>query len=251
MARMTLLEMTRNILSEMSSDTVDSYTDTVESQQVAEILVATYYQIIDGREWPHLYRNFRLNAPTTGNPTKLGVPTNVMDIKWIKYNVKNDGGKDVYKEIPFVEPEEFTRILDGRDNTKSNVQIINDNGEIFLNIYNDRQPTMWTTFYESNIYFDSYNAAVESPARLASSKSVAYGKLYPNITVSDSLVFDLPIEAFSFLLEEAKSVCFLTLKQMAHPKAEQHAVTHRRRMSREAWIVNRGIVYPSYGRRPR
>lgn len=249
MARMTLLEMTQNILSEMDSDTVDSYTDTVESQQVAEIIKATYFQLLDGRDWPHLYHNFRLNAPSTGNPTKCGIPSNVMSIKWVKYNIKNDSGRDRFTEIPFVEPEEFTRILEQRDSTASNIQVVNDNVEIFLNIYNDRQPTMWTSFTEANIYFDAYNSAIESPARLSSSKTVCFGKLYPNITMSDSLLFDLPIEAFSYLLEEAKSTCFLTLKQMPNQKAEQHAITHRRRMSRQAWAINRGIVYPDYGRK--
>ena len=53
--RMTLLEMVTDILSDMESDPVTSYLDTPESQQVAQMLQTTYYNIIDGRDWPHLY----------------------------------------------------------------------------------------------------------------------------------------------------------------------------------------------------
>ena len=45
MAKMTLLEMTQNILSAMDSDAVNSIGDTVESLQVADVIVETYYEL--------------------------------------------------------------------------------------------------------------------------------------------------------------------------------------------------------------
>ena len=55
---------------------------------------------------------------------------------------------------------------------------------------------------------------------------------------------------FTYLLNEAKSTCFLTLKQMANQKAEQVSVTQRRKMSQDAWKLQteKGIMYPNYGR---
>ena len=84
---------------------------------------------------------------------------------------------------------------------------------------------------------------------LKTAKNQCYGKVYPTVTVSDGFYFDLPPDAFSYLLNEAKSTCFLTLKQQQNNKAEQHAVTQRRRMSQEAWKLRNGITYPNYGRK--
>lgn len=67
--------------------------------------------------------------------------------------------------------------------------------------------------------------------------------------MSDTFTPDLPVQMFSYLLNEAKSVCFATLKQMANMKAEQASTTQRRRMSQEAWRIKNGIAYPNYGRK--
>ena len=54
---------------------------------------------------------------------------------------------------------------------------------------------------------------------------------------------------FSYLLNEAKSTAFLTLKQMANQKAEQQSVSQRRRMSQESWKITNGITFGNYGRK--
>jgi hypothetical protein len=66
--------------------------------------------------------------------------------------------------------------------------------------------------------------------------------------LSDTFTPDLPVQMFTYLLNEAKSTAFLTLKQMANQKAEQVSVSQRRRMSQDAWKVSNGITYPNYGR---
>ena len=45
-AEQTVLQLTQNILSAMSSDEVNSISDTVESMQVATILQNKYYDIV-------------------------------------------------------------------------------------------------------------------------------------------------------------------------------------------------------------
>ena len=54
---------------------------------------------------------------------------------------------------------------------------------------------------------------------------------------------------FTYLLNEAKSASFLTLKQMPNAKAEQISVTQKRKMSQEAFKIANGITYPHYGRK--
>lgn len=247
MARMTLGEMVDDILSDLDSDPVTNYDDTVESQQVAQILKTTYFNIIDGRDWPHLYQHFRLVETGASTPTHMTLANDVMNVNYIKYNVKElTGVKDKYTEMQWLSPKEFMNLLDLRDSSASNIDVITSNN-IFFNIHNDRPPNYYTTFDEDVIVFDAFDSAVETFLKTA--KNQCYGKIYPTVTLSDGMYFDLPTEAFSYLLNEAKSIAFLTLKQTQNPKAEQHSVTQRRRMSQEAWRFNKGIMYPNYGRR--
>lgn len=251
MAKLTLLEMTQNILSDMEEDYVTSYTDTVSSQAVAEIIKNTYDNIISGRDWPHLYKMFQLFASSTNTPTRMTIPDNVMSIKWIKYNkLRLNETRDRFTEIPFVEPGKFTAICDARNNGEDNVSWVMDpDSSIRLAVYNDRQPTMYTSFSEQAVTFDGYYAAVEDGPRMYSANTACYGMIYPDIVMSDTLYFPLPVDAYQMLLEEAKSTAFLTLKQMPNQKAEQHSVTQRRRMSQQSWKIRNGITFPDYGRK--
>lgn len=245
---MTYLEIVSDILSDMDSDSVTSIFDTVESTQVADIVRTTYFNIIDGRDWPNLYQMFRLTETSASTPTHLTVSNTVMDFKYVKYNIRTSTDtRDRYTEMQFLEPLDFMNMVDGRDSSATNVTQVTDTSNIKINVYKDRAPTYFTSFNETVIIFDAYDADVET--NLKTAKNQCYGKIYPTVTQTDGFYFDLPTDAFSFLLNEAKSVAFITLKQQANPKAEQHAVTQRRRMSQEAWKLRSGISYPNYGRK--
>ena len=153
----------------------------------------------------------------------------------------------LHTEMQFLEPQEFMNIVDGRNSAATNVTQVTDTSNIKINVYKDRAPIYFTSFNETVLIFDAYDADVETFLKTA--KNQCYGKVYPTVTVSDGFYFDLPPDAFSYLLNEAKSTCFLTLKQQQNNKAEQHAVTQRRRMSQEAWKLRNGITYPNYGRK--
>ncbi len=243
--------MVQNILSDMEEDVVTSYTDTVSSQAVAEIIKNTYDNIISGRDWPHLYKLFKLTTTGNGTPTRMTLPDTIMSLDYVKYNKKRLGeSRDRFTEIPFVEPRDFMRILDDRDDNDDAIAIVTDpDSQVPLNIYTDRHPTMYTSFSESSLTFDGYYGDVEAGPRLTTNNTQCYGRLWPNIIMANSLYFPLPLEAYQMLLEEAKSTAFLTLKQMPNQKAEQHAVTQRRRMSQQAWTIRNGITYPNYGRK--
>ena len=247
--RMTLLEMVQDILSDLDSDTVDSYTDTVESQQVAQILQTTYFNIIDGRDWPHLYDFFRLEADMGSGlrPTHMILPENIMDVKYIKYNCADEAtDRATYKTMTFMETPDFMDMLNARNSDAANVQPVLGQSGTLYNIYDDRHPTFYTTIGEDNIIFDSYNDFFG--AFLSDGETQCYGKIYPSVVLSDSMYFALPVDAFSMLLNEAKAVASVTLKQVANPKAEQHSQTQRRRMSQESWKLRNGITYQNYGR---
>lgn len=248
MPKMTILELAQDILSDMDSDEVNSINDTVEALQVAQILKSTYFSIIDGRDWPHLYKLFQLTASgDSALPTHMYLPDNIIDVKWVKYDCKEFGDtRDKVKKIIYKSPVDFMEILDQRVSDASEVTIIADPTGINLKVYNDRGPAYYTSFDNETIVFDSYDIGIDTT--LQTSKVQCYGKVYPTWTMSDTFTPDLPTQSFSYLLNEAKSTAMLRLKQMPDQKAEQHSVSQRRRQSQDSWRVAGGITFPNYGR---
>jgi hypothetical protein len=249
MAKMTLIEIVQDILSDMDSDEVNSINDSVESLQVAQIVKSTYYNIIDGKDYPWLYELFQMNTSGTVTlPTHMRLPDTVIDLQWIKYNTKKaTDTKNKFTKIVYKTPEEFLNILDQRDSTDSKVDVITDTTGIKLNVYNDRGPAYFTSFDDDYLVFDAFDSAVET--NLQNSKTQCYGKKSVAFTLSDTFTPDLPVQMFTYLLNEAKSAAFLTLKQMPNAKAEQISVSQKRKMSQEAWKITNGIKYPNYGRK--
>lgn len=248
MAKMNLLAMTQDILSDMDSDDVNSINDSVEALQVAQIIKTTYYNIIDGKNYAFLYELFKLTASGTDDrPTHMKLPEDIIDLKWIKYNNKKKAtDKDNFELITYKLPEDFMDIVDARDSTATNIKKVTDTTGITLNILNDKCPQYFTSFDDETIVMDAYIKTLETT--LQNSKTQCHGKRSVAFTMSDTFTPDLPVQMFTYLLNEAKSACFLTLKQMANQKAEQISVTQRRRMSQDAWKIAKGIRYPNYGR---
>lgn len=248
MARLTLLEMVQDILNDADSDPVDSYLDTVESQQVAQILKTTYFNIIDGKDWPHLFNLFQLTETSASTPTHLNIANTVVKVMWVKYDKASaTDTRTKYLDVTYKEPEEFVNILNARVSDATNIDIITDPSGLPLLIYNDKAPTYYTSFTDDTIVMDAYDSAVETYLKTA--KNQCHGKIYPSVTLSDSLYFDLPTEMYSYLLAEGKATSFQVLKQIVNQKAEYHSVSQRRRMSWESHNLNRGNRYPDFGRR--
>jgi hypothetical protein len=249
MAKMTLLEMVQDILSDMDSDEVNSINDSTESLQVAQIIKSTYYNIVDGKDYPFFKELFQLDSNgTVARPTHMRLPETIIDLEWIKYDCIKDGEtRNRYTKIIYKTPEEFLEIVDKRVSTASNIQVVTDSTGIKLNIYNDKAPTYFTSFDDDYLVFDAFDGDVDST--LQNSKTQCHGKRSVTFTLADSFIPDIPVQMFSYLLNDAKSACFVTLKQMANPKVEQQAVSQKRRMSQEAWRISNGISYPNYGRK--
>lgn len=86
MVAFTVLAMTQEILSAMSSDEVNSISDTSESMQVATILQRKYYDIISRGDLPEHNQIFQLNPSlTTDQPVMMFVPDGIGRIEYIKY----------------------------------------------------------------------------------------------------------------------------------------------------------------------
>jgi len=244
----TLLEIVQEILSEMSSDDVNSINDTIESQQVANVVKSCYNELISNRNWPHLKKLTQLDSSgTLSQPVFLKMPDNLREMLLVKYDCRKEASdKKEYKEIKYLHPDEFLSYVNKRDSLKSNVRTISGNG-VDLLIVDDKAPDFYTSFDDVYIVFDSFNKNVDDTLKNSKTQILAY--IEPSWVHDDAAVPDLPADAFALLIEESKSVAFLTVKQVANQKAEQRAMRQNRWLSRKAWRAHGGIRYENYGRK--
>jgi len=247
--KMTLLELVQDILSDMDSDEVNSISDTAESEQVAQIVKSTFYAQMNTRNWPHTRKLIKLVASGDDSlPTHTKLADAVKELVSVRYNCVRAGEtKRSYKDIKYKDPDDFLRITNRRNSDEANVDIIVDPTGVELLIVNNQAPTYLTSFDDVTIVFDSYDSAVDDT--IQNSKIQAMGYVIPEWSTEDDFIPDLPDEAFTALLEEAKSRAFFKLKQTADSKAEQEAGRQNRWLSRKAWRVAGGVKYPSYGRK--
>jgi len=251
MAKKTLLEIVQNILNDMDSDEVNSINDTVESQQVANIVKTCYQELISNRNWAHLKKLTQLEASnSTLLPTHLILPEGTKELIMFKYDkAKKTDTKVILGDVTYKAPEEFLRYIYQRDSSKPVVTKVSDIGGTQLLIYNDRAPQYWTSFDDKYIVCDSYDKNIDDTLKKSKTQILAY--IETPWQHDDLAVPNLPEEAFSLLEEEAKSTAFINLKQMANQKAEQKAARQNRWLSRKAWRAHGGIQYPDYGRKAR
>jgi len=234
-AKMTLLDMTQNILSAMDSDPASSIDETVEAVQVAELVKESFFYLMSQRDWPFLFALGELVAlGNVAKPTTMRMPTTWNKIKWIKYNKK---------EIEWVDPHAFQDILDQR---VEQADVIDAAGFVI-----NRDPIYWTSYDDDYIVFDGYDKVAESS--LQASKTTTYGAVQAAWTHVDTFVPSIPEKFFPTLLAEAKSQAFVNLKQQSNNREERKAQSGKVVMRNEVWKNENGEAKfnrkVNYGRR--
>lgn len=249
--KLTLLEMVQDIASDMNSDNVNSLFDTVESLQIANVIKSTYYELHGNRNWPSTRQLIQLDSSgTLSRPTHMKLPTDVKELETsvVKYNKQKAGEtRHRYDEVYYTYPEEFLQMVNNRNNDAVNADVILDINGVELTIFTDRAPQYFTSFDDEWLVFDSYDVEVDSTLQNSKTQLIAYS--VPEWNHVDEFIPDLPIDAFPLLLAEAKSRCFVSIKEIANEKVEQSAQKQSRWMARKAWRVKGGVRYPDYGRR--
>lgn len=245
----SLLQIVQDVLNDLDSDYVNSIDDTVESQQVAQIVRSCYNEMISNRNWPHLRKLVQLEASgEVIKPNYLRLPVGTKELILLQYDKKKLGETKIqYRDVQYKEPHDFLKLTNSRDSDKTNVTTVTDFSGITILVQNDKAPEYWTSFDDNWLVFDSYDSAVDSTLQKSKSQCMAY--IEPVWEAVDTFYPDLPEEAFAGLIEEVKSTAFLVLKQMANEKAEQKATRQKRWLSRKAWRANGGIQYENYGRK--
>ena len=234
MAKLTLLAMTQNILSDLDGLDVNSIDDTEEAMQIAEIIKTTYFNITTQRDWPWLRSKTAFDGlADLTNPTKMQMPAQLQKVLWVKYN-KTD--------VDYLDPYNFQLLIDNRDTTQSN---INAGG-----FRTDLDPPYWATFDDDYIWFDSYDS--DEDTTLQTSKSVVYGVTSPSWSATDAFIPTLPEKMFPTLLAASKATCFNVLKQSSNPTIEGFAGRALVRAQNEAWRAKDAEAkssYLNYGRK--
>ena len=248
---MTLLEIVQDILNDMDSDIINSIDDTIESQQVAQIVKTCYHEIINNRNWPHLRKLIQLDAVNDlSKPTYLKIPNEMKELVFFKYETqKDDVTKIEQKEIRYKEPDAFLRYISQRNSDQPQTIEVVDFSGVRLLINNNAAPQFWTSFDDLHIVCDSYDSTVDDTLKQSKTQALAY--MEPVWEHLNDAIPDLPSEAFSSLLEEAKSTAFFSLKQMVNVKSEQKANRQKTWLSRKAWRAHGGVQYADFGRKGR
>lgn len=246
--KMTLLEITQDILNDLDGDEVNSIDDTMEAQQVAQMVKSTYYAQISNRNWPHTRKLVSLQASgDSALPTHTKLIDPIKELVSVNYNCVKDGEtRKRYQQMKYLDPDNFLRKSNQRNSDEANIDVIIDPTGIELLIRNDLAPTYFTSFDDTTIIFDSYDSSVDDTIQESKVQAMAY--VIPAWSHVDDFIPDLPDEAFTALLEEAKSRAMFKLKQMTDSKAEQESGRQQRWLSRKAWRVAGGVKYDNYGR---
>lgn len=186
MAKLTRLTLVQRILSAIDAEGVSTVSETVESEQVAQLLDTAYEAIIADYPWPWLFSIRQLEVPVANT---MLLPSDMTQADWIRYDTK---------EVDYIEPREMTVLLAGRNTLESNIE---DSGA-----YNDRDPRYWTSYDDEKITFDSFNT------ELVTIKTEVFGTKSVDPLLDDTDIPDLPEKFHTTLLFRTIADAFATLK---------------------------------------
>lgn len=278
--QMTLLDLTQNVLSGLSSDEVNSISDTTESTQVALIIKNKYYDIVNRVNLPEHDQLIQL-LPSLDEttPVMMYVPDGVAEVKWLKYyntniiDVSSTGDHDTnvdivpfvdgipspipgYQDVEILPITSFINLVNSFNPSEPNVEqftftdSVNGFPGTFTFYYkSDRQPSCCTILSNYNVIFDSYDNTQDST--LQASKTEAWGRIIPTFKMEDTFIPNLDDEQFTLLLNEAKALAYFELKQSMHPKAEQEIKRGWSSVQKNKSVSNKPSYFdqlPNFGR---
>jgi hypothetical protein len=238
----------------MDSDEVNSISDTPESQQVAGIIKDSYQHLVASLDVAEHYSLFELDASGTATyPAIMHAPSNCLHIEWLKY-MASEIADPAHIDLDYIPLKEFmdrNYLLDVDDSNVEYAAYQFTTGSFTgLFWYNDRQPSCYTTPDDfQTIIFDAYDSSIDTT--LQKTKTVAFGKLSPTFTLSDSFTVNLDEQQIDLLYNEAKAQCFAELKQQQNVIADRRARKGwvRAQRSKEVHPYSFYSTLPNYGRR--
>lgn len=250
----TVLEIVQDMLNVVDGDKVNSISDTIESEQCANIVRQNFDIIIDQYQLTATKAPFRLTGlGDTNLPTAFDIPDDVSSVDYVRYDTKLDPtGSQNYTDIRYLSPKDFIDLVTKRDSTQTNVQTCTVTGNITLYIFNDKAPEFYTTFDDQRIFMDSFDSDVEST--LQTSKTSCYGEKKLALTVDDSTEIPLPHYLTTLLRTQSLEMACEIWKEGAPLRIRQDAMRSRiasQRQRRRLRVNQEKDLFtgPNYGRR--
>ncbi len=238
MAKPVLLDIVQDILSDMDGDEVNSISDTIEGTQVATVIRNVFRDIVDLYDLENIKSTFQLTSSgTTARPTHMTIPVGTHSIELVKYDVAPTAGGDLtLQDIRWCEPEDFLDRVSQRNEGATNVTSITDPSGVELLIQTDQHPNFFSSLDGGDtLVFDSYKSSIDST--LQTSKTLAYGQIKPDFTLTDTSTIDLPHRLITLLRNEARAFCFDIYKDGVTSKVEQYAARSRVRANRTRHVM--------------
>jgi len=235
MAKMTLLEMTQNILAAVGGDSVNSIADTQESFDVAGYIKETFEELFSQEDVPELKGLIQLEGLSdVTKPNYLRIPNNVTSVSWVKYRDLSTG---TYRNIKPLTREQFLDIIlyEGREDVD---EVVDFSGSTF-SIQNNKQPTYWTTFDDRHIILDSWNKGVENTVH--QNNTISWGTTVKPFLLEDSFTPPIDPDLFPRLLAEAKSVSFINIKNITSAKEEQRSRRQLIKFNKRKFKLREGV----------
>jgi hypothetical protein len=249
----TLLDLTQNILSALDSDEVNSISDTTESLQVAETIKTVYFNILSRSKLPVQSQLFQLTSSNDATqPVLMYRPDNIAKIESVKYYDSDITNKN-YNFVTILPTQQFLDTVEKFNLNELNVQEFTfalNTGSYRFRYKTDRNPRFCTILQNYYVIFDSFNTVLDTT--LQASKTECFGEKLPVFLMQDTYIPELDDKQFPLLLNEAKSLAFLELKQMSHPKAEQESKRQWSSMQRDKFTADSPSYFdqlPDFGRR--
>jgi hypothetical protein len=246
----SLLEMTQTILSSLDSDEVNSISDTTEAQQVARVVRTAYFNIIARADLPEHRQIFSLDSSgDSTQPVLMIKPEVLRRVDWIKYNRATiEAPQDHFSYVTILPLQQFLDMVHQFNENDIDIESFTLNSHTFY-FRNAVTPTYCTIVDDFYVVFDSYDNTVDTT--LQSDKTMCYGIVVPAFTLADDFMPDLDDQQFALLLNEAKSLAFMELKQVPHEKAEQESKRQWRTLQRTK-SLDKPLAFdqfPNFGRR--
>lgn len=252
--KLTMLEVVQKTAEALNLDEINSISDSPDGEQIAQIAQDSAYELLNQSDWPFTIRLEQLESVAdSSKPNYLRIPDEVTRIEAIKYdNTDPDDqleGVDLVKiePIQWMSPVQFLDVVQARNTQLDEIEIITDFNGVRYPIYNDRGPSIWTSFDDEYIVFDSFDNTIEST--LQGNKSQCLMKWIQDIVVDDGFLLDAPAHFFATWLADVKSTAFIYMKQEASPKDEQKARRGLSVLRRNAARTNDSDGKVKYGRR--
>lgn len=226
--KLTLLQIVQKTMEALNLDEINSISDSPDSEQIAQIAQDSYYELLNQADWPHTIRLEQLES--VGDNTKpnyLRIPDEVTRIDDFKYDATLVDSSSLpvdlieIKTVVWLSPVDFLKKTQGRNTELTEIETITDFNGVRYHVYNDREPSYWTSFDDEYVVCDAYNSDVEST--LQGNKSQALMKWIEDVVITDDLLVGAPSHFFQTWLAETKSTAFIYMKQEASPKDEQRA----------------------------